>query len=240
MKKSILIVSLMVAALLLVGASAQAYVLFDAVPTSGGYGSFSGLYQGFNWTTDSGSPLLVVSQAAYNADYGNHVTFPDIGGNAASNNQANTVTLTAGNGGLFTFNGAEFWSWTMAPFGATTPDQGPIARGAATGGVSAYYVDIMGWVNGVAVYNAEMNPTDFWNVLTGFGGVPTAYAIGGLPWTVDKVTFSLDSSVAASNAGTYWLMDCVDVKAGAVPLPPSFYLLGAGLIGAFAARRRTK
>jgi opacity protein-like surface antigen len=134
MKKSMLIVSLMVAALLLVGARAQAAVLFDGVPTNGGYGYFSGLYQGFNWSTDASDPsLLVVTQAQYNSFYGNNVTFPDAGGNAASNNGANTVTLTAGNGGQFVFNGAQFWSWTTTPWGATTPDRGTIARGAAAG-----------------------------------------------------------------------------------------------------------
>jgi hypothetical protein len=231
------IASLIAGAFLLVGASAQAVVLtFDSIPTPGGYGNLSGLYQGYNWTTDTTPNLLVVTQAYYNTGYGNLVTFPDPGGNAVSNNGAETVTLTAAGGGMFVFNNAYLWSWTMAPIGAVTPDQGPVNRGGVTDSVSAYTVDVMGWVKGVAVYNAEMMPVDFWNVLTGYGGIPTLYNLGGLPWTVDTLTFKLDSNISPGNAGTYWLMDNVNLSA--VPLPPSLYLLGAGFIGILARRRR--
>jgi len=237
MRKSMLIASFIAAALLLAGASAQAVITFDSIPTPGGFGTLSGLYQGFNWTTDTTPNLLVVTQAAYNGGYGNLVTFPDAGGNAISNNGAETVTLTAAGGGLFVFDNAYLWSWTANPLGAVTPDNGPIARGGVTGGVSAYMVDVMGWVGGVAVYNAEMMPVDFWSVLAGYGGIPNLYALGGFPWTVDKLTFSLDANISPGNAGTYWLMDNVNVSA--VPLPPSLYLLGAGFIGILARRRRT-
>ena len=211
MRKETVLAVVFCAALALFAVSAQAsYVVFDDLATSGGFGAVPSTYQGYQWTG-----FGVVSQQYYNATYGNAITFPS-GPNAAYNDGGAVVTMT-GTGTPFIFNGADFWSWTMGP--------------AITGGLSTYYLHVTGSLNGVPL------PAEQLIDLTINPGAPqlTHFAPTEFGWLVDKVMFTTD----AQGGGGYWLMDCVNVAAApAVPLPPSLYLLAAGLVGTLVARRR--
>jgi hypothetical protein len=226
MKKSIL-ASLLVIGVLLFGVTAQAsYVLFDDISTSSGAGfvNIPANYQGYQWTG-----FGVVSQGAYNAllstSVSTNISFPSQPNAAYNGDNANaSVTITSAT--PFVFNGAEFWAW--AP-GATAT-----TKGASAGGYTPNYLTVSGWLKGVQVGSDQL--IDFWDNLKGFGGQPHAY-LDGLAWTVDTVKFALDTTVNSSNAG-YWSMDCVNVAA--TPVPPSLYLLAAGIVGTLVARRRSK
>jgi hypothetical protein len=209
MKKTMLLAVMLSIPLALVTVTAHAaYVLFDDLATSGGYGTVPAAYKGFTW-----NGFEVVSQATYQSTatggWANTTAFPSVPNAAYNGNGAATVTLLPGNGYPITFGGADFWTWTWQNSKFVN---------------SADVLTVTGWLNGVQVGHDTFD----------LNGTPQA-RYDGYGWLVDKVTF--ERTVAGGTEG-YWLMDCVQVAS--TPVPPSLYLLAAGLVGTLVARRRRR
>jgi hypothetical protein len=137
---------------------------------------------------------------------------------------ATTELITSGS--QFQFDGALFSGWTLGNQVDLTDD------------VTAQSVTVTGFLGGTEV-GSETLILDGANGTTGLGYL----AIGGITGAIDKLQIITPSTT--STGGNFWLMDDFQFESistgpppSAVPEPASVILLGSGVVGLLARRRR--
>jgi hypothetical protein len=187
----------------------------DLIP--GGYG-------GFTWDVNLG----VECDADYIGGSGNSYGAP-----SAANviyNQAGSGTITITRGTDFEFDGATFSGWTIGDF-VDLVDQ-----------VTAQSVTVTGYLGGSG---GTLIGTENLTLAGGDGTAALQYlSLGAIPGAIDTLVIS--TPLINRTYGNFWLMDDFQYHDAAnlvpppqVPEPTTLILLGSGVVGLLARRRRT-
>jgi hypothetical protein len=178
-------------------------------------------YGGFTWDANFGVEC--------NADYTGAAGWNNSSGAPSSPNaiynQAGVLSVTIKRGTLFDFDGATVYGWTSSDL-VDLLDQ-----------ITAQSITIKGWSGGVGgtLKGSETITLDGADGTTGLG----YKAAGSISGDID--TLQITTPAINGTSGNFWLLDDFqyhDAGTTTVPEPASALLLGSGIVGLLALRRR--
>jgi hypothetical protein len=214
MKRSTVYSLLLVMAMMFFGSAAGATLYkFNDIPTP--LTDSSGVLYGpmpAGYAGFNWTGWVAIDNATYDAAWGDTLKFgsPPV---ALYNDNGGVATIEAGPGMTsFDYNGSFFAAWLWG--------DSSLSFSAYNLTITAY---LAGQVKGTATIDLVSDPADFWWNKINFYGI-------------DKLVFT----PTALDPEAYFIMDCAQLTPhmASVPLPPSLYLLGAGLVGALGWRRK--
>jgi hypothetical protein len=164
-------------------------------------------YGGFTWSGVTPGYWGVMDNASYNSNYSNSITFPS--GNNVVINEDGIIGATK-----VSISKATPFNFNGAFFGTWTKNSNENHYGASQ-------ITLNGYLNNMAVGSP---------VILSLSAGPLAWQNVNLN-NIDK----LDFTATFGGKGNYFLMDNVQVSS--VPLPPSVWLFGSGLVGLVGLRR---
>jgi hypothetical protein len=201
---------------------------FDSIPTpkcnalAAAIDPITAGYGGFTWDGN----LAVECDTDYKGP--SSTFFNSYGAPSSSNaiyNQAGTLSVTIKRGTLFDFDGATVYGWTLSDL-VDLPDQ-----------ITAQSITIKGWSGGVGgtLRGSETITLDGADTTAGLG----YKAAGSISGDID--TLQITTPAINGTYGNFWLLDDFqyhDAGTTTVPEPASALLLGSGIVGLLALRRR--